>query len=88
MSSTTVDDVNFGLCVPALLTFRSQEKRDPEAASGEADLERLQQIKDHVLHDLKLDADIVDRTALKCVLDVSLDFTRFCLISWVIPLLI
>jgi len=54
-----------------LLTFRSQEKRDPEAASGEADLERLQQIKDHVLHDLKLDADIVDRTALKSTLGES-----------------
>lgn len=50
---------------PGLLIFRSQMNRDPEMATRQEDLERLYQIKDHILHDMKLDPQTIDNSAFE-----------------------
>ena len=39
--------------------------RDPEMATRQEDLERLYQIKDHILHDMKLDPQTIDNSAFE-----------------------
>lgn len=43
-----------------LLMFRSQIKRDPEAANRQSDIAKLCEIRDHILHEMKLDNQMVD----------------------------
>lgn len=40
-------------------------KRDPQQANREADIEKLCEIRDHVQHELKLDGQLFDSSALE-----------------------
>jgi len=41
------------------MIFRSQMNRDPEASSRDSDLSKLYEIRDHVLHEMKIEEQIV-----------------------------
>jgi hypothetical protein len=43
--------------------FRSQMKRDPEAANRQSDIAKLCEIRDHIQHEMKLDNQIIDSCA-------------------------
>lgn len=48
------------ITMKSLLMFRSQMKRDPEAANRQSDIAKLCEIRDHILHEMKLDNQMVD----------------------------
>ncbi|XP_045028314.1 SUMO-activating enzyme subunit 1 isoform X1 [Daphnia magna] len=66
LGSTTVAFVSLALAslyvdlTTGLLMFRSQMKRDPEAANRQSDIAKLCEIRDHILHEMKLDNQMVD----------------------------
>ncbi|XP_057368697.1 SUMO-activating enzyme subunit 1-like [Daphnia carinata] len=48
------------ITMKSLLMFRSQMKRDPEVANRQSDIAKLCEIRDHILHEMKLDNQTVD----------------------------
>ena len=49
----------------ALMIFRSQMKRDPEVSSRDSDLSKLCEIRDHILHEMKIESQIVENASFK-----------------------
>jgi len=47
------------IMMKTLMIFRSQMNRDPEASSRDSDLSKLYEIRDHVLHEMKIEEQIV-----------------------------
>jgi len=47
------------------MIFRSQMNRDPEASSRDSDLSKLYEIRDHVLHEMKIEEQIVKNASFK-----------------------
>ena len=47
------------------MIFRSQMKRDPEVSSRDSDLSKLYEIRDHILHEMKIDSQVVANASFK-----------------------
>lgn len=47
------------------MIFRSQMKRDPEAATRQTDIEKLCEIRDHIQHEMKIDSQVLDSGAFE-----------------------
>lgn len=47
------------------MIFRSQMKRDPEVSSRDSDLSKLCEIRDHILHEMKIESQIVENASFK-----------------------